>query len=198
MTFRNLLTVGAVLMTTAVLSTHAQTNLAKNGGFEDGKPDPFVTYGAAVLSVDNAEKFAGNASLHVDVTAQGANFWDSGLQYNTDVTFKGGTQYTWAAFMKAASARRINMKPELAQDPWTGYGEKQQDVTTEWKEYYVEFLPAAEVNPASLTMHIAEVAVPFWVDEVRWYEGNYTPGGQTTAVEPKGKLATSWASLKSR
>ncbi|MDA1191577.1 MAG: carbohydrate binding domain-containing protein [Candidatus Poribacteria bacterium] len=176
----------------------AQTNLVTNGDFEGGSTDPFVTYGAATVSLATDGAFDGAASAKVTVDTAGANFWDSGFQYNANIQFAAGTTYTWAAFVKAESAKNINFKPELAVDPWSGFGEAMTAIGTDWAEYHVEFSAPSLVTPASLTMHIAENDVDFWIDNVRWYEGTYVPGNTPTAVEPEGKAATTWASLKTR
>jgi hypothetical protein len=192
----NVVVVVLGLVFAVALSASAATNLLKNGDFEAANVNPWTTYGNAKIELDTAAH-SGKGAGKVTVGAVGANFWDSGLQY-TGVEFKANTQYTWAAFVKAAQPRRINMKPELAQDPWTGYGEKQQDMTADWKEIYVEFLPPAAVKPASLTWHIAESTATFWVDDARWYEGKYEPLQPPAAVSPKAKLAVRWADMKTR
>lgn len=190
------LSVGFALTLSGSVS-QAATNLLKNGNFEDGTTNPFSVYGAATLKLDTTEKYAGNASGYVDVASKGANFWDSGFQY-LNIEFEANTQYTFAAFVKAEAPKQINFKPELSANPWTGYGEKMMDITTSWKEYYVEFKPPVKVTPAALTLHIAADDVNFWIDNVRWYVGTYEPETIPTAVDPKGKATTTWAALKSR
>jgi len=182
---------------TLTVATSAQDNLISNGDFEAGVTDPWGVYGDASISLDTSDVFEGGASGKVEVGSAGANFWDSGLQYNVDVTFTGGTLYTWAAFVKSEGAKNINWKPELGADPWTAYGEQMLAMSPEWTEYHVEFTPDTDVNPASLTMHIAETDEDFWIDNARWYAGAYV-AAETTAVDAEGKVATAWGSLKSR
>jgi hypothetical protein len=79
--------------------------------------------------------------------------------------------------MKCASGTLdINFKPELQQDPWTGYGEQVITITDEWAEYHVT-TPVFEetTSPASLTFHCGFAAGEFWVDDVQLYEGDYVP-----------------------
>jgi len=187
---------GVALALSGAVLARAQ-NLLKNGDFEAGNTDPWSVYGAATLKLDTTEKHSGKASAFVDVTAKGANFWDSGFQY-LNIEFEANTQYTYAAFLKAEAPKKINFKPELSKDPWTGYGEKMMEISTTWKEYYVEFKPDTKVTPAALTLHIADDDTNFWIDDARWYVGTYVPGDQPTAVDPKGKTATVWAEMKSR
>ncbi|MBM3213788.1 hypothetical protein FJZ36_02585 [Candidatus Poribacteria bacterium] len=188
----------ALMMGVALSASAAVANLAKNGDFEAGNTDPFVTYGDAQLKLDTTQKHTGKASAMVTVAKKGANFWDSGFQYNPGIEFKANTQYTFAAWVKSEGPKNINFKPELSADPWTAYGEKMMATTTTWKEYYVEFKPAALVKPASLTLHIAENDLDFWIDDVRWFEGTYVPMDLPTAVEPEGKSTTTWAAIKAR
>jgi hypothetical protein len=195
--FRSALGLGIALTFCGVVVAQAAENLIKNGDFEGGNTDPWSVYGKATLKLDTTEKYAGKASGYVDVSEKGANFWDSGFQY-LNIEFEANTQYTYAAFVKAEAPKQINFKPELSADPWTAYGEKMMDVTTTWKEYYVEFKPAVKVTPAALTLHIAADDGNFWIDNARWYIGTYEPGNLPTPVDPKEKTATTWAALKSR
>jgi len=62
----------------------------------------------------------------------------------------------------------------LAANPWTGYGEKMMTVTETWTEYYVTTpVFAADTAPAGFTFHIGSAVGGFWVDAVRFYEGDY-------------------------
>lgn len=189
-----------VLMLGSENLSAAPKNLIPNGDFEDGTTQPWSFYGQAALSISKkGEGRNGSRAMYVQVNAVGVNFWDSGVQYNKGIDFTKDTLYTWAMFFKAEKPRRINVKPELGVDPWTAYGETMMNVTTEWKESYVQFKPPVDVVPASLTLHIAETTVNFWMGDVRWYEGAYEPAdGVPHAIEPKGKLAIRWAEMKSR
>ena len=195
------LAVGAIAALLLTLDAYAAPkNLVPNGDFEDGTTQPWSFYGQAALSsTKKGEGHDGSRAMLVQVNAVGVNFWGSGVQYNKAITFTKNTQYTWAMFFKGDKGRRVNVKPELSVDPWTAYGEKMMTITPEWAEYYVEFKPAVDVVPSSLTLHIAEVMVNFWMDDVRWYEGVYEPAeGVPFAVEPKAKLAVTWADMKTR
>ena len=154
-------------------------NLIANGGFEDGVPDPWSTYGDASLEVVTELVGAavpeapveGTSCLHVTVGSAGANFWDAGLQHGGHV-FEAGKSYTLSAYLKAKEGTmNINFKPELAADPWTGYGSQEFTMTDTWAEYTVNtgVLPE-NVDPASITFHIAYTAGEFYVDDVRFTE----------------------------
>ena len=142
-----------------------------NGGFEDGVPDPWSTYGDASLEVVQEDPVEGAYCLHVTVNSAGANFWDAGLQ-NSGHVFVAGKSYTLSAFVKAKEGTMdINFKPERAADPWEGYGEQVFTMTEEWTECTVNTGVIPEtVDPASITFHIAFTAGEFYMDDVRFTE----------------------------
>jgi hypothetical protein len=144
-----------------------------NGGFEDGVMDPWGIWGATaeVVTVNPVE---GLSCLHVTVPQAGANFWDSGLNQGGHV-FQAGKKYTLSAWLRCSQGTmRINFKPELQQDPWTGYGEQVMTMTDQWAEYSITTpVFGQDVSPASITFHIGFDAGDFWVDGARWYEGEY-------------------------
>jgi hypothetical protein len=176
--------------------SHAQENILANGGFEDGIAAPWGTYGGVTTEVvgklENAvvreDPIEGNFCLHITVPAAGANFWDSGLQHAGHV-FEKGKKYTLSAFLKSKEGTLdINFKPELAQDPWDGYGEQSFTMTEEWTEFSITTPVFAEdVSPAEITFHIAYAPGDFWIDCVRFYEGDYVPpelGDKSLAAKP--------------
>ena len=176
-------------------------NILQNGDFEDGIVNPWTSYGPVQIEVvgKKAEPIEGDFCLHVTVLQKGANFWDAGVQYR-NLVFEKGKKYTLAVFMKAKKPMNVNLKPELAQNPWTGYGEKMVWVTEEWGEFHTTtpVMPVT-VNPAQITFHVAFDANEIWMDYVRFYEGDYVPpdiGEQGFAVRPKDKLAAVWGELK--
>ena len=191
---------------------HAQDgidNWLDNGGYEDGISAPWSTYGAATTEIVDKIKGAdvdedipeGKYALLIVVNEKGANFWDTGLQHAGHV-FEAGAVYTLSAWLKAAEdTMQINFKPELGEDPWTGYGAKAFTFTDTWAEYHTT-TPAMpnKVQPATITFHIGYEPGEFWVDGVRFYEGEYVPseGIVSQAVQPEGRLTTLWAKVKSQ
>ena len=152
----------------------AYVNLLVNGGFEDGVLAPWGTYGDVTAEVVSNEAIEGGSSLHLTVNSVGANFWDAGLQHTGHV-FEAGKQYTLSAFAKcSAGTLDINFKPELAADPWSGFGDQVFTMTDEWTEFSVT-TPVFETDtsPAAITFHIGFAATDFWIDGVRFYEGEY-------------------------
>jgi len=191
--------IGALFIISAGLSVcQAQpiVNLAENGGFENGDMPPWSTYGDATGEVVTElvgaaipeDVIEGSNCLHVVVPSVPTNTWDTGLQHNPH-TFEKGKTYTVSAFFKSAKGTLdIYMKPERGADPWEGYGDSQITITEEWAEYTVttpEF--PDDVTPASLTWHIGFAEGNFWVDGMRFYEGEYVEPGflnEVSASEP--------------
>jgi hypothetical protein len=154
-------------------------NILANGGFEDGVMDPWSTYGNVTTEVVTELTDAtvpeapieGAYCLHVVVPEAGANSWDAGLQHAPHV-FEAGKQYTMSAFVKSkAGTLDIHFKPERGADPWEGYNDTTFTMTEEWTEFSVEtgVIPA-DVDPASITFHIAFAAGDFWIDDVKFAE----------------------------
>jgi hypothetical protein len=110
------------------------------------------------------------------VPTAGANFWDVGLQ-NAGHVFEAGKNYTLSAFFKCSEGTLdVNFKPERAADPYDGFGDQVITITDQWFEYSVTTpVIAADVDPASITFHIGFAPGEIWVDNVRFYEGDYAP-----------------------
>jgi hypothetical protein len=157
-------------------------NLLTNGGFEDGVIDPWYIYDnindatAEVVADDPVE---GSSCLHVVVPETSANFWDVGIS-QPGLVFEAGKHYTLSAFFKCSEGTLdINFKPEHSADPWEGYGEQVITITDQWVEYSVttpDF--TADVSPANATFHVGFAPAEFWIDNVRFYEGDYAPPQQ--------------------
>ena len=185
-------TIFVVLMGFGLSQGQEVVNILDNGGFETGDMAPWSTYGPGTSDVVTELTGAavpeapieGTHALHITIPEAGANFWDAGLQHGGHV-FESGKHYTLSAFLKSKSGElNINFKPELAQDPWTGYGAQAFTMTEEWTEFSTTTpVFTADVTPASITFHIQYDVGDFWVDGVRWYEGDYVPPAFKPVVE---------------
>jgi hypothetical protein len=189
-------------------------NLVTNGGFEDGVLSPWWLYdnvgvGATsevvtkLVDADVPEDpVEGDYCLHIVVPEGGTDFWDVGLGHSLG-TFEAGKKYTLSAFFKCKSGTlQVNIKPELGEDPYTGYGDRAVTITDEWVEYSVTTpVFSANVDPAQFTYHIAYTAGDFWVDGVRFYEGDYVEPAFSSfkarkpSPEDGATLPATWASL---
>ena len=174
---------------------YGAVNILANGGFEDGIMDPWSIYGDAAGEIASGDAVEGQFYLHI-TTPQGANFWDAGLQHAGHV-FEAGKSYTLAAFLRSPDGLPINFKPELGADPWTGYGSQEFTMTSAWEEYHVFTGVIPEnVDPATITFHIAYAVGQFDIDGVRFFEGDYVEPPGPSAVKPAGKVATLWGKMK--
>ncbi|MCL5280024.1 MAG: carbohydrate binding domain-containing protein, partial [Planctomycetes bacterium] len=164
------------------------TNLVVNGGFETGAQEPWGAWGGGGATVTATVVTActgaavpegpleGKNCLNLKVSGPSTNFWDCAFN-SAGPTFEKGRKYTLSAFFKTASGTgKVNLKPEHAADPWEGYGEQQVTITDTWTEYHVTTpVFTSNVSPTSLTFHIGFQAQEIWVDNVKWYEGDYVP-----------------------
>ncbi len=178
----------------------AVENLLGNGGFETGDLSGWGIVGAAgaqvVTTCDGAGIPEGPAEgrycLYVTVSAAGVNFWDSSLQRH-NLVFQQGKKYTLSAFFKCkAGTLTVNLKPELGADPWTGYGEQRITIGETWTEYHVTTpVFASDVMLAGIVFHVGFAAAEFWVDDIKWYEGEYVP--TSVNEEPAGETSVQFA-----
>jgi hypothetical protein len=165
-------------------------NLATNGGFETGAVAPWGTYGSTAAAVTATVVTActganvpegpieGKYCLDLNVSGPGVNFWDAGFNLPGALpAFVNGTKYTLSAFFKVKSGTgKVNIKPEHAGGNWEGYGETQVTVTEKWAEYHVTTpVFTSDVSPMSLTFHIGFQAQELWVDNIKFYVGDYVP-----------------------
>ncbi|OHB64229.1 MAG: hypothetical protein A2Y76_15920, partial [Planctomycetes bacterium RBG_13_60_9] len=172
------------------------TNLIPNGGFETGALAPWGSYGAlatftvvkdCVGATVPEGPIEGTYCLNVKVTGAGANPWDAAVQpalaSPPGAIFQKGKKYTLSLFLKSKTGTaQVLLAPELNQDPWTGYGTMGVTMTDKWVEYHTTTpVLAADVTPAHITIHVAYAAQEFWIDDAKWYEGDYV------ATEVKNK-----------
>jgi hypothetical protein len=162
-----------------IISAASGANLITNGGFEDGVLDPWYLYDnidGATAEVVSDNPVEGNYCLHLVVPEISANFWDVGLS-QPGFVFQAGTNYTLSVFMKCKEGTLdVNFKPEHGEDPWEGYGDQVITINDQWVEYSITTpVLAANVDPATITFHVGFAASEIWVDNVRFYEGDYIP-----------------------
>ena len=178
----------AVLLIVFTGFNQSNANILVYGGFEDGVLGPWITYEniAAGVYTEVVEELVGavvpedpiegNFCLHVVVPTVGFNSWDVGLRHMGHV-FEAGKKYTLSAFLKSKEdTLQATLKTELEIDPWTAYAMKTITMTEDWEEYSVTTsVLTADVDPGAISFHIGFAPGDFWIDGVRFYEGDYVP-----------------------
>jgi len=186
----------------------APENLLTNGGFEDGIIDPWQYWGDVTAEVVQElvgaavpeDPIEGDSCLHITVNSAGANDWDYSMVQRGRV-FEAGKKYTFSAFLKTKEGTmEIRLKPERDADPWEGHGDQVLTITDQWTQYSVTTpVIAADVNPAATTFHFAFGPGEFWIDDVKFYEGETPPpsGAALTPVAYDFETgAQGWGGLK--
>jgi hypothetical protein len=159
-------------------------NLLPNGGFEDGNAGPWNIYGNVTFEVVTEcvdavvpeDLIEGDYCLHLVVPEAGAGPHEVGMSDGSHI-FEQGKKYTFSCFIKCKSGTlEFRMKPEHCAAPWEGYNDQVFTATEEWQEFYVTTdVFAEDVAPASPSFHLAFQAGDFWMDNIRFYEGDYVP-----------------------
>ena len=145
-----------------------------------------------------AEPIIGKKVAYVKISKAGGALWHIQL-YQQPFTLEKGTTYTYSLWAKSEVPRTVKMRILHQGAPWNEYANKQISLSEAWKEFFVTFkMPADDVSSrAGIIMGAEKVDV--WFDHIRVYEGEFVrdiEGAEPQAVEPVGKLTTTWATLK--
>lgn len=198
---------------TIPLVGHAQEeviNLVLNPSFEEDEvilDDPawqsWATWGDAdglnsTVEIDETEAIDGNRSLKVN--PKGVENWHF-IVLNLPMIVKTGKTHTASFWAKAEKDRPIAAKLKATDNSvdfcYTDLGL----ITTEWSEFAFEC-----ENPLNSSIKLeffcAASDVPFWLDFVNLYEGEYVEDilpselKPPEPVEPAGKLAVQWGAIR--
>ena len=164
-------------------------NLAPNPSFEEDEVvlddaawehwctwnDPAGT--GSTAKFDTSEFIDGTRSLRVD--AKGTENWHF-IVTDIDTPQKVGTKYTASFWVKAQAPRPFGAQMK-ASDNSVSWGYTDFQLTADWAEYH--FTTPAQSTQVKLEFFCATSEVPFWLDFVNVYEGEYVPG-----IEPSGAL----------
>ncbi len=77
--------------------------------------------------------------------------------------------------------------------------EKRVNVQTDWAEYWVTGSPLQDMT-VQISICNTSGIMNYWADNAMFYEGEYVPtelDGQDKQVVALGKLANTWAAIKS-
>jgi hypothetical protein len=179
--------------------SYAYAGELQNGDFEEGL-DPWEFYinepdAQADVQLVDTGGIIGSNCVHANITTTAGTNWHVGVTQDL-VTVMAGQTYTASVFLKADKNRQasLEMKRSPGEGGWEGITSGDFDITTEWAEYHVTFVPAIDYpDTAFFGIWIAQETGEVWVDGLRLSEGEYSAAA---AVEPAAKITTTWGGLK--
>lgn len=192
-------------MTVIAYTAEPPENILKNADFEN-KLDQWHHWthenAAALFQTEGnkAEPIVGKNVAYVKINKAGDAPWHIQLYQQPFILEKDNT-YTYSLWGKSEKPRNARMRIIHQGEPWTEYAVQQISLSETWKESFMTFkMPVDDVNSrAGLILGGEKVDV--WFDHIRVYEGKYVAdieGAEPHEVQPKDKLATTWASLKNQ
>jgi len=191
-------------------------NLLDNGGFENGTTNPWKVgggirdnggIGATLEVVDTLkgtkvpkEPIEGNLCLHVDVPKAGASISDVQIMVaNHPPVYEKGEIYTFSAFITSDDNMQFQLNIGAGSEDSFKPNFKSETfiMTEEWIEYYLTTSPFSK-QPVSTRakFFVGSNKGEFWIDDIKIYKGEYIPSVPKQAIQPIGKLATTWARIK--
>ena len=202
---RYLATVSRLLLLAAVVGIDAMAaeveNIVRNGDFEDGKIEWALRQSegaAAEIKEDKKEAVKGDLCVFIEIAnVAGTNAWHLSL-FQEGHEIEKGEKYTLAFWGKAEETRPVALYVEQAADPWDEYGRESFEVNEEWQEFWITFT-ATLSGPVWPRIALGESDVNIWVDNVRFFTGDYVEDDEPElqkAVDPAGKSAITWAEMK--
>jgi len=205
------LTCFVLMLFAAPIVTYAQVeNLLMNPSFEEDEPifnDPdwesWGTWNSAegagsLVEIDEAEFIDGKRSLRVEpIGTANWHFIVLSLPIYVDIQ----KDYTISFWAKAEEARPLTLALKATDNSINAWGATDFDLTTEWAEYH--YASEVQIDNVKLEIWCSASVVPFWLDYVLMYEGDYVPGMSPTpplkASEPDPAdgvfLEQTWATL---
>jgi hypothetical protein len=190
------------------------TNLAPNPSFEeeddvilnDAAYVKWWTWGydvglSGTCNLDDTQCIDGAKSLRVD--AKGDINWYF-IVADSPMPTKSGTKYTASFWAKAESPRPLTVQMKATDNTSGIWGTTLFQLTQDWAEYHFTTTPL--YTEIKLEFLCSTSEVPFWLDFVYFYEGEYVPGIapggaaiRTKAAYPEPKdgavLDQTWAKL---
>ncbi len=189
------LVLGTLGLLVAPAVTQGQVNLAPNPSLEEDEVvlddaawehwctwnDPAGT--GSTVKFDTSEAIDGTRSLRVD--AKGTENWHF-IVALIDTPQKVGTKFTASFWVKAQAPRPFGAQWK-ASDNSVSWGYTDFQLTADWAEYH--FTTPAQSTQVKLEFFCAASTVPFWIDFVNIYEGEYVPGIEPSGATDPGKAA---------
>jgi len=178
------LTCFALVLVALPLVTLAQVeNLASNPSFEEDEvilDDPewlqWATGGyesglSSTVEIDETEFIDGKRSLRVIPT--GDTNWYF-IVLNLPIYVDINKDYTVSFWAKAEEPRPLTVQFKATDNSIAGWGATDFELTTQWAEYH--YASEVLIDNVKLEIFCSGSEVPFWLDYVYVYEGDYVPG----------------------
>ncbi len=174
-----------LVLVVAQPATQAQRveNLALNPSFEEDEvilDDPaweeWATWGDqsglnSTVEIDETEFIDGEKSLRVIPT--GDTNWYF-IVLNLPIFVNVDKDYTVSFWAKAEEARPLTVQLKATDNSIAAWGATDFDLTTEWAEYH--YTSNVLIDNVKLEILCSGTEVPFWLDFVNIYEGEYVAG----------------------
>ena len=201
-----LLLAGLMVCDSVVAQDEIQ-NLARNGDFENGLIEWVLNQNirgsVATMEEDRKDFIEGSRSVYIDINTAGADFHTVRIEQSNHVV-EQNDEYTMSAWIKAEGTRnaRFHIFDVGGGAPWFTFLSEEVVIDTEWTEYFGTFDAGQATTNASISLRIGESDINVWVDDIKFYEGEYVPTelveGPQMAVRARGKLAAMWGNVKRR
>jgi len=187
-----------VLILAAVpLVTHAQVvNLLSNPSFEEDEvilDDPaweqWATWGyedglSSTVEFDETEFVDGKRSLKVIPT--GSTNWYF-IVLNLPILVDVSKDYTISFWAKAQEPRPLTVQLKATDNSINAWGATDFELTTEWAEYH--YASEVQIDDVKLEILCSAAEVPFWLDFLYMYEGDYIAGILSGGTVSPGKAS---------
>ena len=175
-------------------------NLALGGDFED-KEDLTEWMlrnedgSKAEMKIDKTAAAIGRSSLFFEI-AELSGTDGTRPRIGQVQAIANGKTYTLSAFYKAEEERTASITVQLNAGPWTRFVEKTITIGTEWQEQWASFTAPQDAEVTIQPTRNTGSDTNYWLDGIRFFEGEYEPYSPDQAVSGAGKIATGWGAVK--
>jgi hypothetical protein len=180
-----------------------------NADFEGRSMDPWWLWiedwenVEAAMTIVDWESFTGSQSLLVEITKRGGGQrieLHQGGHGTPAFHLKKGQKLTYAFWAKTEGERICWAKMYAAhrEPPWAVYGRNEGiKITNEWTEFWTPVDAWADDDLVGIHVELNDSREgSVWFDHFRLYEGDYVDEFPRIAVEPRTKLASTWAAIR--
>jgi hypothetical protein len=184
-------------------------NLVVNAGFEGRSMEPWWLWiedwenVEAAMTIVNWESFTGSQSLIVEITKRGGGQrveLHQGGHGTPAFHLKKGQKLTYAFWAKAEEGISVSaiMCACHREPPWTMYCKKNITISDEWTDLWAPVDVFVDDDLVGIYVELRDNReISIWFDYFRLYEGDYILEFPRIAVEPRTKLAFTWAAIRS-